>query len=128
MDGLSSPPRNIYAPFASEMDWRVAEWVVKDNVGHNSFDRFLHIPGVVEKLGLSYHNVRGLHQCIDSICPKAGDWKVRRLRFKDHPNEEFILCHRNILDVVKSLWGDPSLAQHLVYCPKSIFKDTEKKQ
>lgn len=46
MDGLSSPPGNIYAPFASEMDWRVAEWVVKDNVGHNSFDRFLQIPGV----------------------------------------------------------------------------------
>lgn len=46
MDGSSSPPGNVYAPFASEMDWRVAEWVVKDNIGHNSFDRFLQIPGV----------------------------------------------------------------------------------
>ncbi|KAE9387634.1 hypothetical protein BT96DRAFT_960358 [Gymnopus androsaceus JB14] len=128
MDGSSSPPRNIYAPFASEMDWRVAEWVVKNNVGHNSFDRFLQIPGVIEKLGLSYHNVRGLHKCVDSIRPKAGDWKVRCLRFKDCPDEEFILRHRNILDVIKSLWGDPLLAQHLVYRPKSIFKDAEKKQ
>lgn len=45
MDG-STGPVNIYAPFASEMDWRVAEWVVKEDVGHNSFNRFLQIPGV----------------------------------------------------------------------------------
>lgn len=46
MDGSSTSPVNVYAPFASEMDWRVAEWVVKDNIGHNSFDRLLQIPGV----------------------------------------------------------------------------------
>lgn len=46
MDGTSNAPGNIYAPFASEMDWRVAEWVVKDNIGHSSFDHFLQIPGV----------------------------------------------------------------------------------
>lgn len=45
MDG-STEPVNIYSPFASEMDWRVAEWVVKEDVGHNSFNRFLQIPGV----------------------------------------------------------------------------------
>lgn len=81
---------------------------------------------VVEKLGLLYRNVRGIHKCVDLICPKAGDWKVRRLCFKDRPEEEFILRHRNILDIVKSLWGDHSLAQHLVYRPKSIFKDAKK--
>ena len=37
---------NIYAPFASELDWRVAQWAVKDGIGHNSFDRLLAIPGV----------------------------------------------------------------------------------
>ena len=46
MDGSHTGPVNIYAPFASEMDWRVAEWVVKEDVGHNSFNRFLQIPGV----------------------------------------------------------------------------------
>lgn len=37
---------NIYAPFASEMDWRIADWVVKDNIGHNLLNRLLGIPGV----------------------------------------------------------------------------------
>jgi hypothetical protein len=37
---------NPYAPFASELDWRIARWAVKDGIGHKSFDRFLSIPGV----------------------------------------------------------------------------------
>jgi hypothetical protein len=37
---------NPYAPFASELDWRVARWVVKDKIGNKAFDRFLEIPGV----------------------------------------------------------------------------------
>jgi hypothetical protein len=46
MDGSDAKPNNIYAPFASEMDWRIADWVVKDNIGHNSLNRLLGIPGV----------------------------------------------------------------------------------
>jgi hypothetical protein len=46
MDGTSPLPNTIYAPFSSEMDWRIAEWVIKDGIGHKSFDRLLAIPGV----------------------------------------------------------------------------------
>lgn len=37
---------NPYTPFASELDWRVAQWAVKDGPGQNAFDRLLKIPGV----------------------------------------------------------------------------------
>jgi hypothetical protein len=37
---------NPFAPFSSELDWRVAQWAVKDGPGHNAFNRFLEIPGV----------------------------------------------------------------------------------
>ena len=37
---------NKYAPFASETDWRIAQWAVLDGVGHNSLDRELAMPGV----------------------------------------------------------------------------------
>lgn len=79
----------------------------------------------MEKLGLSYKNVAGLHKCVDSIRPRAGEWMVRRLAFADSPDEEFVLRHRDVVEVVKSLWGDPSLAKHLVYRPKSVFQDEE---
>jgi hypothetical protein len=45
MDGASGD-KTDYAPFASEMDWRIANWVVKDGPGHGAFDRLLAIPDV----------------------------------------------------------------------------------
>lgn len=35
-----------YAPFASELDWKIAKWVVEDGPGNNAFNRLLNIPGV----------------------------------------------------------------------------------
>jgi len=45
--GDDSEP-NPFTPFSSELDWRVAQWAVKDGPGHNAFDRLLKIPGVRE--------------------------------------------------------------------------------
>ncbi|KAF8225003.1 hypothetical protein L208DRAFT_1308146 [Tricholoma matsutake] len=82
---------NLYAPFASEMDWRVAQWMVKDGIGHKSFDRFLAIPGVTEKLGLSFHNTHALHQKIDLIPERAGLWLTKSLTFNDQPGYTFTI-------------------------------------
>ena len=60
MDGTSGSKPNIYAPFASEMDWRIADWVVKDNIGHNSLNRLLAIPGVSVLCSFSILNVDNL--------------------------------------------------------------------
>ncbi|KAJ3818974.1 hypothetical protein F5880DRAFT_1510524 [Lentinula raphanica] len=112
MDGSSPLPDEAFAPFATEMDWKIAEWVIKDGIGHKSLDRLLAIPGVKEKLGLSYTNIAGLHKKIDNLRPRAGEWKVQKLR--------------DVLQCIQSLWGDPALADHLVYRPKKIFQDKEK--
>jgi hypothetical protein len=45
-DEPSSEKQNPYAPFTSELDWRIARWAIKDNPGHKAFDRLLSIPGV----------------------------------------------------------------------------------
>jgi len=37
---------NPFFPFASELDWKVARWAVKDGPGHSAFNRLLEIPGV----------------------------------------------------------------------------------
>jgi hypothetical protein len=48
MDDVASSDRDApeFTPFNSELDWRIAEWAIKDSVGHSSFDRLLAIPGV----------------------------------------------------------------------------------
>jgi len=35
-----------YAPFKSEIDWRIERWAVKDGIRHKSLDRLLLVPGV----------------------------------------------------------------------------------
>ena len=47
---------NPFAPFSSELDWRVAHWAVKDGPGHNAFNQFLKIPGVrtLEKISFAF--------------------------------------------------------------------------
>jgi hypothetical protein len=80
----------------------------------------------VEKLGLSYKNIAGLHRNIDNLKTKVGEWKVRSLRFKDNPEERFIFRHWDVIEAIKSLWGDPALASHLVYRPRKVFKDAHK--
>ncbi|KAG1766583.1 hypothetical protein EDD22DRAFT_950509 [Suillus occidentalis] len=54
--GLSAAV-NKFAPFTSELDWRVACWAIQDGIEHKSFDRLMTISGVAEKLGLSYQNI-----------------------------------------------------------------------
>ena len=80
----------------------------------------------MEKLGLSYNNSRSLHQVLDNIPDQAGTWQTQYLTFKDHPNQTFIIRHRNIIQSIASLWGDPEHAKHLVYAPRKIFTDSHK--
>jgi len=54
MDNLEGREPNRFAPFSSELDWRVAHWAVKDGPGHNAFNRFLEIPGVSNLIEISF--------------------------------------------------------------------------
>lgn len=43
---IGNLPSEAYAPFTSELDWRIAQWGVKEEVGQNALNRLLEIPGV----------------------------------------------------------------------------------
>ncbi|KIM57120.1 hypothetical protein SCLCIDRAFT_96312, partial [Scleroderma citrinum Foug A] len=46
MDEVAAKADNTFAPFASELDWHVAHWVVQEGIGHKLLDRLLAIPWV----------------------------------------------------------------------------------
>ncbi|KAF7371466.1 hypothetical protein MVEN_00001000 [Mycena venus] len=125
MEGLDSP--TAFTPFASELDWRIANWVIKEGPGHKAFDRLLNIPGVREKLGLSYSNIRGLHEIVDSIPERAGEWTTKSLSFPDRPDEKYLIRHRDPLDAIRALLGNPAYAKDIVYIPKKVFSDSDRK-
>ncbi|KAG1884783.1 hypothetical protein F4604DRAFT_1977115 [Suillus subluteus] len=126
-----------FAPFASELDWRIARWAVQEGIGHKSFDRLMAIPGVStgmslnfvgafdNVLWLSYHNVRGLHKMVDSIPPHA-KCKTRELWYKSDPDNKHIIHYRDPKEVISALLGNPAHAKDIVYCPRKIFTDSSK--
>jgi len=45
-EGDMDMTENSFYPFNSELDWRIAQWAIKEDPGHKAFDRLLSIPGV----------------------------------------------------------------------------------
>lgn len=62
---------------------------------------------------------------VDQIPERCGPWFTKRLSFKDSPEEFFIVRHRNPIEAIRGLWGDPAFAKHLVYKPAKIFRNTD---
>ncbi|KAF8909039.1 hypothetical protein CPB84DRAFT_1843381 [Gymnopilus junonius] len=70
---LMQDPLSEHHPFNSELDWRFAEWAVKDGPGHNAVNRLLAIPGK----NLDYHTTMFapyIRKLIQSL--NAGDWQT----------------------------------------------------
>ncbi|KAF8906945.1 hypothetical protein CPB84DRAFT_1632244, partial [Gymnopilus junonius] len=110
-----------YMPFSSELDWRFAEWAVKDGPGQNATDRLLSVPGIREKLGLSYNNMRALLQKVDSIPDRVGVWQERSLSFRSNPNDVYTIRFRDPVEAVKMLFADPAFKMEIIYAPKKVY-------
>jgi len=80
---------------------------------------------VAEKLGLSYHNIRGLHKVVDSV-PERAKWKRRELWYKSDPEDKHVIHYRDPKEVISALLGNPVHAKDIVYRPRKIFKNASK--
>ncbi|KAL1750485.1 hypothetical protein FB107DRAFT_279580, partial [Schizophyllum commune] len=119
----SCDPDELYRPFASDLEWRIAHWAVTEGVAQNAINRLLNIPEVMDRLGISFKNYHALNEKLAEIPERAGKWFTRALSLRDQPDEVYILRARDPVEAIRSLWGDPTLAEHLVFRPKKIFAD-----
>ncbi|KAG1803489.1 uncharacterized protein BJ212DRAFT_1216931, partial [Suillus subaureus] len=109
----------LFYPFASHLDWQVACWAVQEGTGYKAFDRLLAIPSI-EHLGFAYHNIRGLHQTIDSI-PSHAKLQLTYLAFNDTLDYKHELHYCNPLEAIQTLLGNPAHAEDIVYKPSKVF-------
>lgn len=58
---------------------------------------------------------------MDQLPHAAGRWKEKVFSFPDHPEEQFVLRYRDALEAVKTLLGDPTFADDIVYKPRKLF-------
>jgi Plavaka transposase len=75
---------------------------------------------VCERLGLSYRSSQQLNNIINSSL-----FEIPRFRCNSvvMDGEVFELYSRNIIDCIKSLFGDPEFAPHLFLAPERHYED-----
>src|ERR1700677_4012676 len=73
-----------------------------------------------ERLGLSYRSSQQLNNIIDSSLPKIPKFQRDSVVMG---GEVFELYSRNIIDCIKSLFGDPEFTPHLLLVPECHYED-----
>ncbi|KAF5312199.1 hypothetical protein D9619_003824 [Psilocybe cf. subviscida] len=118
---LSNSEANPWAPFSSEREYRFSEWAKLRGPGSAAVSELLAIPGIIETLELSYKNANELNKIIDEHLPAS------RPRFQRHKilmgGEVCNVFFRNILECIKALYGDPELAQYMMFALERHYTD-----
>ncbi|KAI0632388.1 hypothetical protein C8Q77DRAFT_1197709 [Trametes polyzona] len=115
---------NPYAPFRSEIDWRIAQWAKMQGPGSNAFSDLLAIKGVVEALGLSYKNTVDLNQIIDTHIPHRRPAFSRFIA--EVMGEKFEMYARPLLECILALYSDPEHVRYLCFAPERHYADADK--
>ncbi|PPR06007.1 hypothetical protein CVT24_004719 [Panaeolus cyanescens] len=114
---------NFYAPFQSKEDWDFACWAKKRGAGSTAVSELLGIEGITEKLGLSYKNSNELNKIIDEKLPARPVFR----RHEVVQNGEVVEFYsRDIIDCIKTIWGDPDFVDDLILQPERHYVDDAK--
>ncbi|OSD07739.1 hypothetical protein PYCCODRAFT_1441641 [Trametes coccinea BRFM310] len=120
---LEGGQTNLYAPFTSALDWEVVCWAKQCGPGSTAFTDLLKIPGVVERLQLSYSSAEELNAIIDA---KISSGRPRFTRHKINiGGEAFEVFYRNIIACICALFGDPEFAGILVFAAERHYTDAD---
>ncbi|KAG2124860.1 hypothetical protein DEU56DRAFT_963130 [Suillus clintonianus] len=114
---------NPYFPFCSQIDWEIARWSKLRGPTSTAFTDLLAINGVRESLGLSFKNAKELNAIIDNELPTG------RPKFKCEQivvaGEAFDVYHRDVIECIEALYGDPDFADYLAFTPERHYADED---
>ncbi|KAK7024551.1 hypothetical protein VNI00_016226 [Paramarasmius palmivorus] len=113
----------LWHPFRSRLDWEVARWGKLRGPGSNALNELLQIPGLAEKLDLSFKTTHELNKIIDGQLPGRPPFHRHEVVVA---GESFEFFYRNILDCIRALWGDRDLTPYLIMCPERHYTDQTK--
>lgn len=119
---MKASTTNPWAPFASQLDWEVARWAKLRGPSSTALTELLKIDGIQDALNLSFKDADSLNKLIDSL---PGRPRFRREEVVV-AGEAFEVYHRDVLECIKALYGDPEFSPHLVFAPERHYADADK--
>ena len=61
-----------------------------------------------------------------SNLPKQGKWHTRTMTLSEDPTVQHQIYYRNPIDVIKSLWSNPTYADQMVFSPQKLWTSSDK--
>lgn len=77
---------------------------------------------IQEKLGLSFQNTREANKLIDSLPAPRPSFQCEEIVVN---NEVFDVYFRDVIECIRSLYGEPEFAQHFVFLPERHYSDPD---
>ncbi|KAI9451738.1 hypothetical protein BJY52DRAFT_1154329 [Lactarius psammicola] len=111
---------NIWYPFRSQCDWDFARWAKNRGPSSTAVTELLAIDGLVENLGLSYHNTKELNRIIDQEMPGRPKFKREDVCIG---GESYDFYFREVIPCIRALFGDPRYSSRLVFAPERHYQD-----
>ncbi|KAH7903659.1 hypothetical protein BJ138DRAFT_1107490, partial [Hygrophoropsis aurantiaca] len=119
----------VLGPFESEEEWELAKWLIK-NVGANQMEAFLKLPIVRERIDAQYRTKTDLLKLVDSL-PGGVKWDCEEITIQGDCvdingkalTETLELWHRDPVEIMKELIGNPLFKDVMAYEPQKLFVD-----
>ncbi|KAF8577074.1 hypothetical protein K439DRAFT_1649164 [Ramaria rubella] len=123
--------QDLYHPFADEEEWQLAETLMTRSMSLQQIDKLLKLPIMCNRTQTSYKDKCTLLQKIDALPSLGPSFKCETITvtgdIKDSDGnfviEELELFHRDPVECVQELIGNPAFHTMLHYAPEQIFED-----
>ncbi|KAF8063166.1 hypothetical protein FPV67DRAFT_1421162, partial [Lyophyllum atratum] len=109
---------NMWAPFASKLEWELARWAKLRGPGSTALTDLLKIEGFKDRLGISFKDAPELNKIIDEKLPSRPRFTRKEIVIA---GEAYDVYFRDIIACIKALYGDPQFTQLLVFTPERHY-------
>ncbi|KAF7298595.1 hypothetical protein MIND_00806500 [Mycena indigotica] len=119
----------ICSPFPSLEDWDIGRWLIRSGLSQGSIDEFLHLKKVRDKLEPPFATSRAFFKHIDSL-PAGPAWMCTPMNItgdeldgNGNAKVEVVkLWHRNPLECIAELLGNPAFKSEQTFKPMRLFR------
>ncbi|KAI0038057.1 hypothetical protein FA95DRAFT_1506102 [Auriscalpium vulgare] len=115
-------PANVWAPFASKLDWEIAKWAKMRGPSSTAFTELLQIDGVQDALRLSFKSSKDLNKIVDDFLPPVPEFQCEEIEVDGHTYEVYL---RDPLQCIKLLYGNPEFLPHMSFAPERHYADED---
>ncbi|KAI0694820.1 hypothetical protein C8Q76DRAFT_634235 [Earliella scabrosa] len=132
----ASQSESPWAPFESEEEWELAEWLMKSGISQKALDKYLKLPITQRRTSPSFRSSYLFYKKIDDLPGGFAKWKVEFFEAVGDERDEdgnlrierVELWRRDPVECVRELLGNPLFRQHMRFAPERLYADGEGKQ